>query len=375
MADSFTNHFAQLPDPRNPRGKLHNLHDIIVISILAFICGADDWVEVRLFGESKQHWLKTFLKLPWGIPSHDTFAKVFARLDPDAFESCFRAWSQTLIEHTQGKLVAIDGKAVRRSFEHAWDKNGCVHLVSAFVAENQAVFGQVAVDSKSNEITAILKLIELLDLRGATVTIDAIGCQKNIAKAIVEKEADYLLCLKQNHPGLHERAERFVREMDLTNWAGVRHAVAQTVDGDHGRIETRTLWLVDAAEALGPEAVAQWPGLASLAVCRSKREPDLGPAGTDTRLYLSSLKSTLDAAGVLAKVRGHWGIENQLHWQLDVSFGEDQSRCRKGHAAENQSRLRRLALMRLKQSTRYKAGIKAKRKAAGWDHDYLLSLL
>lgn len=181
MADSIMRCFADLPDPRNPRGRLHNLHDLFVVAFLAFVCGAEDWVEVEMFGRAKLPFLRTLLDLPWGIPSHDTFGRLFARLDPDRFEACFTRWSRSLFEHTQGKLVAIDGKSVRRSFEHAWDRNGCVHLVSAFVAENQSVFGQIAVREKQNEITAILQLLDLLDLRGATVTIDAIGCQRQIA--------------------------------------------------------------------------------------------------------------------------------------------------------------------------------------------------
>lgn len=371
MACSITSHFSSLPDPRNPRGKLHNLADIVIIAILAFICGADDWTEVAVFARSKRSWLRTFLSLPNGIPSHDTFGRVFSMLCPKAFEACFTAWSRTLCQQTAGKLVAIDGKSVRRSFQHAWDRNGCVHLVSAYVAENHAVFGQIAVEHKRNELAAIHQLIELLDLRGATVTIDAIGCQREVARKLIDRQADYLLCVKQNQPTLHERIERFVREMDLSGWAGVPHATARTTDGGHGRIETRTLWCTDDIGWLDPEK--QWPGLRSLVVCRCRRDPDLGEPSVQTRFYISSL-GTLDAPGLLAKVRGHWSIENQLHWQLDVSFGEDQGRARKGHSAENQSRLRRLALMRLKQDQQYKVGIKAKRKAAGWDHDFLLSL-
>jgi predicted transposase YbfD/YdcC len=374
--------FDQMPDPRGCN-KIHRLADLIVIAILAVICGADGWVQVALFGRAKRKWLSSFLDLSQGVPSHDTFGRVFALLDPQAFERCFNQWVASLVGNCQGKLVAIDGKAIRRSFAHAWDKSRMAHLVSAFVRENQAVFGQVAVAEKSNEIDAIPKLLALLDIKGAVVTIDAMGTQKAIAQEIIKSEADYVLALKDNQPSLCVMAGQLMKEAELDRIKSrqnasdgsdgrVRYGFAQTIEGDHGRIETRRVLVSDEVEALG-EVAKGWVGLAAIVRVESTREIN-GQISSEQRLYITSIKGT-DADRLGDLVRGHWSVENQLHWQLDVSFNEDQRRVRKGHGAENYSRLCRIALNLLKRDKKHKLGIQSKRLNAGWDHDYLIGLI
>jgi predicted transposase YbfD/YdcC len=374
--------FDQVVDPRGCNA-IHRLSDLMAIAILAVICGADGWVQVALFGESKIKWLSTFLELPGGIPSHDTFGRIFGMLDPDQMEKCFVAWTRALA--AGGKLIAIDGKALRRSFEHGWDKSGMAHLVSAFVGDNQVVLGQLAVAAKSNEIEAIPRLLELLDLKGAVVTIDAMGCQKEIAKKIVDAGGDYVLSLKDNQPTLSAKARTMMLDADLdrrqlgtshgngTDGTTARFDYVTETEGDHGRIETRSVLVCDQIENLGAAAEG-WAGLGAVVAVHSVRDLGGGKVTQETRLYITSVKS-LDAKRMGALVRGHWSVENNLHWQLDVSFDEDQRRIRKGHGAENFSRLCRLGLNLLKRDKTVKAGIKTKRLVAGWDLDYLLSLL
>jgi predicted transposase YbfD/YdcC len=363
--------FQNMPDPRGVN-KLHRLTDMLVIAICAVICGADGWVQVEQFAKAKKKFFASFLQLPHGIPSHDTFGRVFARLNPAAFEQCFMAWTRSLAKTSGGKLLSFDGKAIRRSFEHAWDKSGMAHLVSVFVSANRMVFGQVAVEDKSNEITAIPRLLELLDVRGATVTIDAMGCQKNIAEKITEGGGDYYLAVKENQPQLHQKLKALLDEAILDSFAGMEHDFFQEVCGDHGRIETRRVWCTGEVKWLGALA-GEWAGLKRLVAVEAVRETG-GKVSTERRYYIGS-SATASAEQAAAAIRGHWGIENQLHWSLDVSFNEDGSRIRKGHGAENFSRLRRIALNLLQRETTRKVGIKTKRLIAGWDHDYLLNLL
>jgi predicted transposase YbfD/YdcC len=366
--------FNDLPDPR-AHNVIHKLHDMLVIAICAVICGVNGWAEVEVFAEAKATWFKTFLDLPGGIPSHDTFGRVFSRLNPEAFERCFVAWTTSLSQAAGGvKLIAIDGKMIRRSFEHAWDKSGMAHLVSAFALANHIVFSQIAVDDKSNEIDAIPRLLALLDLSGATVTIDAIGCQKEIARQIVEAEGNYVLAVKENQKTLHEKVKMLLDDAILENFEGMRHDIFSSVDGDHGRIETRKVWVTDELEWLG-EIAHDWPGLAVLAAVECQREDSsTGKTSTQRRYFISSCK-TLDAKAMAAAVRGHWAIENKLHWQLDVSFNEDQRRIRKDHGAENFSRLCRIALNLLKRDKSAKIGIHGKKIKAASDEPYLLRLL
>lgn len=364
-------HFRDLPDPRGANA-LHSLTDMIVLAVCAVICGADGWVQVEQFSQAKRKFFATFLELPHGIPSHDTFGRVFARLEPEAFERCFTAWTAALARVGGERLVSIDGKAIRRSFLHAWDKSGMAHLVSAFASANRLVFGQLAVADKSNEIKAIPKLLALLDLRGATVTIDALGCQKNIAEQIVQGGGDYVLAVKDNQPQLHQKVRGLLDEAILDDFHGMAHDYHEETDAGHGRIETRRVWCTREVQWLG-ELRREWPGLGLLMVVEARREVR-GQVSTERRYYIGS-RAAATAAQSADAIRGHWGIENRLHWSLDVSFAEDDSRIRTGHGAENFSRLRRIALNRLQQDTTKKVGIKTKRLVAGWDHDYLLNLL
>ena len=350
-------HFQDMPDPR-AKNVIHKLHDILVIAVCAVICGADGWAEVEVFARAKLGWFKTFLDLPGGVPSHDTFGRVFSRLDPDAFERRFSNWVAALSGGAGGKLVAIDGKAIRRSFEHAWDRSGMAHLVSAFVDANRMVFSQVAVADKSNEIDAIPRLLSLLDLEGATVTLDAIGCQREVARQVVDGGGDYVLAVKQNQPTLHRKVKTLLDEAIIDGFDGMRHDRFESVDGDHGRVEQRRVWVTDEVHWLGEELLDHWPGLAS----------------TERRYFISSRKG-VDARAIADAVRRHWSVENQLHWHLDVSFNEDQRRIRKHHGAENFSRLCRLALNLLKRDKSVKIGVHGKRLKAGWDEPYLLRLL
>jgi len=369
---SLLRFFEDLADPRG-KNIIHKLHDILVIAICAVICGADGWVEVEAFGQSKQSWFKRFLDLPGGIPSHDTFGRVFARLQPDAFEKCFTAWIAAVAGGSGGKLLAIDGKSIRRSFEHGWDKSGMAHLVSAFVSENQMVFSQVAVEGKDNEIAAITRLLNMLDLADATVSIDAIGCQRAIARQIAERQGRYVLAVKENQPSLHAKLKALLDEAILDDFAGMKHGYFEQTDGDHGRIELRRAWVTDQVQHLG-ELTQDWPSLASVAVVESQRQVVGGKTSTERRYFISSLSGT-DAQRFGQSVRGHWSIENQLHWSLDMSFREDERRVRKGHGAENFSRLCRLALNLLKRDKSVKIGVHGKRLKAGWDEHYLLRLL
>ena len=369
---SLRDHFADLPDPRIDRTKRHGLLDIVTIALCAVICGADSWVDVALFGHAKEAWLRTFLALPNGIPSHDTFGRVFARLDPQQFERCFLRWVQTVIRHADGEIVAVDGKVLRRSHDQGAGK-AALDLVSAWADTNRLVLGQRAVDATSNEITAIPALLEALALEDCIVTVDAIGCQTAIARTVIERGGDYVLALKRNQPTLLTAVETYFGEARRRGFRGIPHATLRTVDGDHGRVEVRRYWTTTDPDLLAYlDPAGAWAGLSSVGMVERERR-----VGTTTsravHYYLSSLDGPV--APFARAVRGHWGIENRLHWVLDIAFREDDSRVRAGHGAENLAVLRHLALNLLRQDHVTRAGIKARRLKAGWDEAYLRSLL
>lgn len=369
MGKTIGEHFQRLEDPRKRRGRRHLLSDLMVIALCAVICGADNWKAVSTFGRAKRKWFKSFLSLPHGIASHYTFERVFAALQPDGLERCFVEWVETLTA-TGRELVAVDGKTLRRSFDQAGDK-AAIHMVSAWASANDLVFAQLATEEKSNEITAIPKLLELLDLQGNTVTIDAMGCQKEIARQIIAQGGDYLLALKGNQGTFHEEVTLFLDRAIEEQFSEIPHDFHEQTEKDHGRIETRRAWCTANVDWF--EDRDQWPGLNSFAAVECERI--VGEKTTCERRYFISSLAGFDAKETALAVRSHWGIENKLHWVLDVCFKEDDCRLRKGHGAENFSRLRRMALNLLKREKSEKLGIANKRLLAGWDHDYLLKLL
>jgi predicted transposase YbfD/YdcC len=366
---SILAHFQALPDPRVPRTRRHSLADILVITLCGVICGADDWAAIERFGNAKVKWFQTFLSLPHGIPSHDTFGRVFAALDPEAFKVAFLAWVSTLAAVMPGDVIAIDGKTLRHTFDTAADK-AAIHMVSAWATAQGLCLGQVKTDAKSNEITAIPKLLAVLALAGRIVTIDAMGCQTAIARTIHEKGGDYVLSLKGNQGLLHDDLQTFFADARARAFRDVPHTTAETVDGDHGRIEVRRAWATEDLAWLTDRD--HWPGLRTAVLVEAERT--VGEVTTrEARLFISSLPA--DAAHLAHVVRSHWAIENSLHWVLDVAMHQDQTRIRTDHAPENLAILHHIALNLLKQDRTEKLGIKNKRLAAGWDHDYLLRLL
>ena len=371
-AASIDKHFANLEDPRIDRTKLHKLLDILVIAICAVICGADNWEEVQLFGEAKRGWFKSFLELPHGIPSHDTFWRVFARLDPGQFRESFVSWIASVSEVTQGQVIAIDGKTLRRSHDRALGR-GAIDMVSAWATANHLVLGQVKVDDKSNEITAIPELLRVLEVSGCIITIDALGCQKEIAKAIVERDADYVLALKENHGRLYEDVVKLFDDLEASEFKAYPYSQDQTVNKNHGRLETRTCYVITDPQILPQLRDApEWQDLRSVVKVHTKRQL-VDQVTYKDRYFISSLAS--DAPHLLEIVRSHWRIENELHWVLDIAFREDESRIRKDHGPENFAVLRHIALNLVKQEKTQKASVKGKRLMAGWDEDYLFKIL
>ena len=341
----------------------------MTISICAAICGADAWTDVERFGKAKQSWFKGFLELPYGIPSHDTFGRVFAMLDTTEFFHCLQSWLGALNVATDGQVIAIDGKTLRGSFDKASGK-AALHMVNAWATGNQLVLGQVAVDSKSNEITAIPRLLELIEVAGGIVTIDAMGCQKAIASKIREKGADYLLAVKDNQPTLHEEISDAFLEYAEDHFSARKVRTHKTRERSHGREEQREYYIAPVPQNLsGKDA---WKDLCSIGMAIRHRSID-GKESTEVAYYISSLPPKVRQFAAAA--RSHWGVENSLHWCLDVTFSEDKSRIRKGNGPEISGMLRRLALSILKQDTSLKSSIRGKRLIAGWNEEALTKIL
>ena len=362
---SFLEYFSSLNDPRVDRTKRHELLDIIAIAICAVICGMESWVDIEDFGEAREQWLKKFLKLPNGIPSHDTFSRVFSLLDPKQFQECFQNWVSALCRATNGEVIAVDGKTLRRSFDKAAEQSP-FHLVSAWASTNNLTLGQVLVEDKSNEIVAIPKLLEIIDVTGSIVTIDAIGCQKAFAEQITNAGGDYIFCLKENHPNFHNEVKSFFEKGDFQ---GRQHSFSETTDGEHGRIEIRKYWSVSAESF---EHQKDWEGIKSIGMVESHREVG-EKQSLERRYYISSLEQDSERFG--KAVRSHWGIENSLHWVLDVIFNEDQCRIREKNAAQNFALLRRIAISLLKNEKSSKKSLRRKRNQACLYEDYLLKIL
>jgi predicted transposase YbfD/YdcC len=363
-------HFSPLEDGRDQTKVRHLLIEIVIIAIVAVICGADGWTEIEEFGKSNEEWFRKFLKLENGIPAHDTFGRVFSLIAPAAFQECFSAWIGSLREDDAlEEIVAIDGKSLRRSHDRKRGQ-GPLHMVSAWAVNNRVVLGQRATEAKSNEIKAIPELLDTLLLRGCIVTIDAMGCQKAIAEKIVDQSGDYVLALKGNQGKLAEQVEEAFVDADARNYEGVESNYYETLDHGHGRRETRRYWTLGQLD--GIDQKDQWKNLNVVGMVQSIREQD-GKTSSEYRYYIASIGN--DAQRFAKAVRAHWGVENDLHWSLDISFREDECRIRQRQAAENFTVLRHIALARLKNETTLKRGIKTKRLKAAWDENYRAKLL
>jgi predicted transposase YbfD/YdcC len=371
ISAAIEQHFGEISDPRIDRTKLHKLVDIMVIAICAVIAGADNWEDIAEFGQAKQEWFRKFLELPNGIPSHDTFNRVFARLDPQQFREGFMSWISAVSNLIGGQVIAIDGKLLRRSHERGIGK-AAIDMVSAWACANRLVLGQVKVDDKSNEITAIPQLLQALEVAGCIVTIDAIGCQTEIAEAIIDKEADYVLSLKENQGRLFEDVCLLFNDLEQSQYKAYACDYAKSANKDHGRIEIRECWTISDPEVLRHlRGFENWKNLLTVSRIRSQRIIGEEKSCED-RYHIASITG---AKRILWAVRSHWGIENELHWTLDIAFDEDHCRVRKDHGAENFAILRHIALNLLKQEKTCKRGIKGKRLLAAWNEDYLRTVL
>lgn len=369
--ESLEAQFGELNDPRVQGRVEHRLIDIIIIAVCAVICGANSWSEIETYGKAKIGWLRHFLELPNGIPSHDTFGRVFSLVEAEAFTACFMRWIEGVFRVTEGQVIAIDGKTMRHSHQTTIGQDA-IHLVSAWASANCLSLGQLKVADKSNEITAIPELLKLLDVQGCIVTIDAIGTQREIASRIIERRADYILALKGNQPHLLEDVQEWFAYAQQQAWQAIPHSYAESINKVSGRVEIRRLWAIE--DPLAFDYIRHyegWTGLRSLIMLQRQRRLETSPQ-TELAFYISSLPA--DAPRLLQAIRDHWSIENTCHWSLDVTFGEDASRVRIGHAPQNFALLRRLTLSLLKQDSS-KASLNQKRFRAALDDDFLLHLL
>lgn len=363
---TIADHFALMEDPRIDRTKRHNLIDILTIALCAVICGADSWVAIELYGCTKYEWLKTFLELPNGIPSHDTFARVFAQLNSQRFQECFLNWIKSIQIITDGEVVAIDGKTLCGSHDKSSEQSA-IRMVSAWATTNKLVLGQVKVDEKSNEITAIPELIKVLELSGCIVTIDAIGCQKEIVKLISQQNADYVITLKKNQGNLYDEVEQLFKAEIGKGFQDFQHSTYKTEEHGHGRHEIRNYAMLTGIQSrLDPDSV--WSNFNSIGMVESVRQVG-GKTTVETRYFITSLED--NAQQFANSVRSHWGIENSLHWVLDVALKEDDCRIRKDNAPQNFAVMRQIAVNLLGKEKRVKRGIKNKQFLAAMDNNYL----
>lgn len=369
-ATTLFDSLSVIKDPRIDRHKRHSLIDILVIALCASICGAEGWEDIEEFGKSKREWFATFLELANGIPSHDTFRRVFLLLDAEALKGSYLEWIRSAVSLSNGQLVNIDGKKLRGSKSPVNGKEALT-IVSAWAAEQSIVLGQVKCEEKSNEITAIPELLKILDLACCIVTIDAMGCQKEIVRDIAAQKADYVISLKGNQGTLHREVKDYLDWAERREFSEIEFDYAQTLENGHGRIEARRCWVTEEIGWL--EQKAEWTNLKSVIMVESEREIIGGAKTVERRYFISSLAAS--AGQALRAVRGHWAIENELHWCLDIGFREDECRSRTGNAAENLATVRHLGLNLLKQEKNSKRSIKGKRLKAGWDENYLLKVL
>ena len=370
MLSAFNDHFSSIPDLRQQSKVEHKLHDILLTLIVGVICGADGWEAIEEVAHNKKELLDKYGSFENGIPVHDTIARVISAIAPDKLQHCFISWMKAAHIATKGEIIAIDGKTVRGSYDKQSKKNA-IHMVSAFAANNGVVLGQIKTEEKSNEITAIPQLLDLLDIKGSIVTIDAMGCQKAIAVKIKAKDADYVLAVKGNQGHLHQSIKDFFTICHEDGFSNVSHQFHEEVDAGHGRIESRKYWISDTLTSI-EDLTVKWDGLISVGMAESERHIN-GKISKEIRYFICSIKA--DAKVFAQAVRKHWSIENQLHWVLDVSFNEDLSRVRRNNASENMSVFRHLVLNLLRQETSFKKGLKAKRFKAALDTGYTEKVL